>query len=213
MRDEETGSWWQQVTGEAIYGALKGQRLRPVQHDELTFATWKREQPQGRVLKPDEHAASADKYESADWEERMQRVKVATTTAKDALLDQRELVVGIEISGAAKAYPLSALVTQSPVLDTLGGVPVLIVVADDHKSVRAYESTVDGRKLEFFKQMGVATLQLVDAQTGSAWDFTGKCVNGALAGRQLQKISILEDYWFDWKTYHPNTSVYKLGAR
>jgi Protein of unknown function (DUF3179) len=38
MRDEETGSWWQQVTGEAIQGPLKGQRLRPVFHDELTFA-------------------------------------------------------------------------------------------------------------------------------------------------------------------------------
>jgi hypothetical protein len=29
MRDEETGSWWQQVSGEAIHGPLKGRRLRP----------------------------------------------------------------------------------------------------------------------------------------------------------------------------------------
>jgi hypothetical protein len=28
----------QQVTGEAIYGPLKGQKLRPFFHDELTFA-------------------------------------------------------------------------------------------------------------------------------------------------------------------------------
>ena len=41
MRDEETGSWWQQVTGEAIYGPLKGQKLQPFFHDELTFALWK----------------------------------------------------------------------------------------------------------------------------------------------------------------------------
>jgi len=47
MRDEETGSWWQQVTGEAILGPLKGQRLTPVFHDELTFATWKRENLKG----------------------------------------------------------------------------------------------------------------------------------------------------------------------
>jgi hypothetical protein len=24
---------------------------------------------------------------------------------------------------------------------------------------------------------------------------------------------LLEDYWFDWKTYNPNTQVYLLGDR
>ena len=42
MQDEETGSWWQQATGDAILGPLAGQSLAPVDYDELTFATWKR---------------------------------------------------------------------------------------------------------------------------------------------------------------------------
>ena len=58
MKDEETGSWWQQVTGEAIFGPLKGQHLKPVFLDELTFGTWKREEPNGRVLRPDEQIAA-----------------------------------------------------------------------------------------------------------------------------------------------------------
>jgi len=32
-------------------------------------------------------------------------------------------------------------------------------------------------------------------------------------GRQLQKVAVLNDYWFDWKTYHPSTAVYELGER
>ena len=48
MRDEETGTWWQQVSGEAILGPLKGHKLREVFHDEVTFALWKQEQPHGR---------------------------------------------------------------------------------------------------------------------------------------------------------------------
>ena len=48
MRDEETGSWWQQVTGEAISGPLKGRRLEPVPQDELSFAVWKGEHGEGR---------------------------------------------------------------------------------------------------------------------------------------------------------------------
>ena len=43
MRDEETGSWWQQVSGECIFGELKGRKLKLFDHDELTYATWKRE--------------------------------------------------------------------------------------------------------------------------------------------------------------------------
>ena len=47
MQDEETGSWWQQVTGEAILGPLKGKRLTLVDADQLTFSTWKSEAPNG----------------------------------------------------------------------------------------------------------------------------------------------------------------------
>ena len=54
MQDEATGSWWQQITGEAIFGSSKGQRLKPVPHDELSFALWKLEHPYGRVLRPDD---------------------------------------------------------------------------------------------------------------------------------------------------------------
>ena len=41
MRDEETGSWWQQVTGKAIHGPLQGHQLKSVFHDEISFAIWK----------------------------------------------------------------------------------------------------------------------------------------------------------------------------
>jgi len=213
MRDEETGTWWQQVTGEAILGPLKGRRLRSVFHDELTFGVWKRERPHGRVLRPDEQVVSAGKYAPADWEERVAKAPVTTSQNVDASLEPRALVIGISINGASKAYPFDALVRQNPILDNVGGTPIFIVVGDDKKSVRAYERLVDGRNLEFFVKPDASPLQLVDADTGSEWDFTGEAKEGPLAGRQLQKIAVLSDYWFDWKAYHPNTTVYKLGAR
>src|SRR5678809_1679520 len=60
MRDEETGSWWQQVSGQAIAGPLKGKQLRSVFCDEVSFGVWKHEQPNGRVLKPDPSVAAKD---------------------------------------------------------------------------------------------------------------------------------------------------------
>ena len=98
MRDEETGSWWQQVTGEAIQGPLKGQKLRPFFHDELTFGLWKQEKPKGRVLRPDESIERAGEYAPANWEERMAHVPVTTSVALDKTLESRALIAGVTVN-------------------------------------------------------------------------------------------------------------------
>jgi hypothetical protein len=214
MRDEETGSWWQQVTGEAILGPLKGHHLKPVLHDEISFAIWKSEKPDGRVLRPDVRIEAAKEYAPANWEERMNRVPVPAQVNKaDQGLEPRTLVVGVTLNGATKAYPLTTVQKQSPIIDNIGGVSVVILLGEDNRSVRAFERTVDGRKVEFFAKPGTLRLQLIDAETGSQWDFSGRATSGPLAGRQLKKIAVLEDYWFDWKTYNPSTTVYQIGPR
>ena len=213
MRDEETGSWWQQVTGEAIQGPLKGQKLRSFFHDELTFGMWKQEKPKGRVLRPDESIERAGKYAPANWEEDMSRVPVTTSARLDNALGPRTLIVGVTVNDASRAYPFDAVVKQSPIIDELGRVPILIVLGDDKKSVRVFDRTLDSRNLELLMKPDVSPLRLVDAETGSEWDFSGKAVCGPLAGKQLTKIPVLNDYWFDWKTYHPDTTTYQLGNR
>ena len=213
MRDEETGSWWQQVSGEAIQGPMKGQRLRSVFHDELTFGLWKSEKPQGRVLRPDEQIAKAGKYVPSNWEDRVAAMPVTTSAALDKSIEPRRLVIGLTINGVSKAYPFDALVKQKLILDRVGGDSIFILVGDDRKSVRAYERKVDGRELEFFVKPNADSLTVVDAETGSEWNFTGQATGGALKGKQLKKVAVLNDYWFDWQTYHPKTLVYELGDR
>jgi len=212
MRDVETGSWWQQVTGEAIQGPLKGQRLETVFHDELTFGLWKREQPEGRVLKPNEAIAAAGKYAPANWEEGMTARPVTTSFAYDKSIAPRTLVVGVTVNDVSKAYPFTAIVKQELILDDVGGVPMFLVIGEDKKSVRAFERKVDGRILEFLKTNPPSTL-FVDAETGSSWDFSGRALAGPLKDKQLTKLPVLNDYWFDWQTYHPKTLVYELGNR
>jgi hypothetical protein len=211
MKDEETGSWWQQVSGEAIFGPLKGRHLKPVFLDELTFGAWKREEPQGRVLRPDERIATSGEYAPPDWEDRMLRVPVATQV-KAPVLDNRELVLGITIDDASIAYPVTALQKQNPIIDKLGVTPLLIVLDEDGKSIRAFKRTVEAQEREFFLKPNSSPLRLIDDK-GTEWDFTGTALNGTLTGKQLTRIAVLKDYWFDWKTYNPKTGVYTLGER
>ena len=143
----------------------------------------------------------------------MARVPVTTSAALDKSVAPRTLVIGLMVNGLSKAYPFAALLKQSLILDDLGGVPIFIVLGDDKRSVRAFERLVDGRKLEFFVKANSAVLTLVDPESGSEWDFTGRAVSGSLNGKQLKKLAVLNDYWFDWMTYHPQTTMYELGSR
>ena len=211
MRDEETGTWWQQVSGKAIQGPLKGKQLKGVFHDEISFSIWKREQPQGRVLKPDERILASNQYAKPDWEARVGGMRVVEGTDIDQRLAPRTLVIGVSVDGKSVAYPLTALQKQSPIIDMVGSVPIVVVLGDDKRSVRAFERTVDGRRLEFFQKTENNQFQLIDAETGSTWNFEGKAIAGPLSGRQLKKVFVLEDYWFDWRIYHPDTTIYTLG--
>lgn len=208
MRDEETGSWWQQVSGEAILGPLKGRRLTRVPMDEIAFALWKREQPGGRVLRPDPRVTK--RYASADWEAGIAKLPVASPI-RDRRLDLRELIVGVVANGHAKAYRTTDVQQQNPIIDTLGGTPIVIVA--EGQSVRAFSRIVDGKPLDLFARPDATSITLVDAGTGSEWDVAGRAIRGPLAGRQLQRIEILRDYWFDWRGYHSDTLIYTAGLR
>jgi hypothetical protein len=210
MRDDQTGSWWQQVSGEAIQGPLKGRRLTAVVHDEVSFRIWRAERPGGRVLKADPRRK--DDYESADWERLMKKVRTVTPVVKGDPLPPRTVVVGVSLNGRAKAYAFPRLREETPVLDTLGGVPIVLVVGDDQKSIRVFERAVDGRRLELLAKAGAQPLRLLDAETGSEWDFSGRAVAGPLAGRQLTKVKSLKEYWFDWQIYQPATTIYDRPA-
>jgi hypothetical protein len=92
-------------------------------------------------------------------------------------------------------------------------VPLLLVVGEDGRSVRAFERTLDGRELHFFARPGPPPLRLLDGETGSEWSFAGEALSGPLAGQKLPKVYVLKDYWFDWKSYNPKTEIYRLRIR
>jgi hypothetical protein len=205
MQDDQTGSWWQQVSGEAILGPLKGRRLTLLPFDQLTFALWREESPRGRVLAPVDAVAAANRYARADWEQRM--TKTPAPRSADRQLEPRTLVIGVEVGGASRAYPLAGISAVGVVLDEIGGTAIAIVRAPDGRSTRVFDRTVDGRPLELIAKADASPFRLADADTGSEWTFAGVAVSGPLTGRQLARLPFLEEYWFDWKTYHPSTDV------
>lgn len=204
MEDLETGSWWQQVTGRAISGPLSGRALTPLLHDEVTFGLWRSEHPGTRVLGLD----AAGSEIKATWEDSTSKAAVVTPVRADDPLPPRTLVVGVAIGDTARAYPRETLAATRVILDELGDTPVAIVEADDKHSVRVFSRRLGDQTADLLLKVNAAPVRFIDEHTGSEFDFTGRAVTGPLAGRQLARVAHLSDYWFDWREYHPNTSIY-----
>jgi Protein of unknown function (DUF3179) len=209
MRDEQTGSIWQQSTGQAIFGPLKGSQLELIHSDELTFNLWRKEQPQGLVLKPDSPYASD--YETKDWEKHIEKTHVVIDTAKSGIAPH-ELMLGVTTSGSSKAYPVKTILAAGLIQDQIAGEPVLILVGPDKASMRMFQARVSD-DLTFVPTQdagqpgGEGVIQ--DAQTASVWNFQGCAIEGKLAGQCLKQLDSNKDYWFDWMNHHPGSAVFR----
>lgn len=200
MRDEETGSFWQQVSGACISGPLAGARLERVHGDELYLRQLAAEAPAATVLvgQP-EHA---EDY-VADWEQEIAALPTVVDTS-DTPLPPRALVAGIEVGGHARAYLEEELRATPLVLDELGGTPIVLWL-EGTRALRVFDRRLDGTVLRLEPDGAGGA---IDASSGSRFDFRGCATTGPWAGRCLAPIAMLWDYWFDWHEYHPDTSVH-----
>jgi hypothetical protein len=219
MRDEETGTYWQQISGLAVAGALKGRQLPFVASDELTFDLWRAEHPQGTVLRDSNKYKSG--YSAMDWEIKMQKTPTVLSY-REAGLKPRDLMLGIHAFGASRAFPFERVIREKLVQDRVGAEPVLLVVGPDAQSVRAFRQRIPGiagAAPEFYRtveekapaQLDAASAfapLLMDAATGSRWNFQGCAVDGKAKGTCLERVEVIKDYWFDWRHYNLRTSVY-----
>jgi hypothetical protein len=218
MRDEETGSYWQQISGLAISGPLKGRQLTLVLSDELTFATWRAEEPEGTVLK--NVAKYASEYEAKDWDVRMGR-QTAVIQFPEHGMKSRELILGIQAAGASRAFLYDRVIKEKLVKEYVGDQAVLIVVGPDGQSVRAFRDRIPGvdgvpdfyrmtaNKLSVLKSSAL----MMDAAAGSEWNFQGCAISGKATAACLERIPMLKDYWFDWRNYHPKTAIWGTTTR
>ncbi len=206
MRDEQTGTYWQQISGLAISGPMAGRHLTLVPSDELNFATWKAEEPQGAVL--NDLPKYSSEYAAKNWDVRMKKQKVVIDFPEHGM-KPRDLMLGIQAFGASRAFPYEKVIQEKLVSDRVGMEPVLLVAANDNESVRAFRNRVQGTggPSDFYR-IAEADALMMDAQSGSKWDFQGCAVTGKLKGYCLERISMLKDYWFDWRNYNPGTTVY-----
>ena len=203
MYDRETDSLWSQVSGHAIYGTHDGSQLTILPALMTTWSSWLAEHPETKTLdKNGRQEYRFDPYEPYYGDD---SIGLFGRSVNDERLDAKELVIGVNMEGHAKAYPFSSL-SESPVLnDEVNGVPLLVVFGSESRSAAVFNRTVNGLALTFEMERG----RLTDVETGSAWSsVTGHAIEGKLAGMRLSAIPAITLFWFAWADFYPDTYVH-----
>ena len=204
FEDESTKSWWQQATGLAIAGPLKGHRLTEIPSRQASLASWLRMHPNSTILQPDT-SFQKDYDDLADYDKGT--VKSHLEKRDSASWKMKSWVVGIRANGLEKAYDWNDLLKEFFIQDTIGRHPVLLLLEKDTLSFHAYNRIIQNRTL-FFIQDQVADL-LTDSNTHSIWTGNGHCISGSLKDTQLDTLSAYQEFWHSWKQFHPNTTQFK----
>jgi|GEM_PF-2628592 len=149
MVDRQTSTYWWQVTGRGIVGALAGAELSVLPSVTTTWEQWRLDEPGTRVLSRD--LGFRRDYERNPFVGYAERVNAGNTPfpVNDGALNDGRLapatqVIAIEVGNDAAAVPAAELVDE--LLLTVGGIEH-VIEPDGSGGARAYAITGDGSRI------------------------------------------------------------------
>jgi len=218
MWDRQTESWWQQLTGEAVVGALTGTKLEALPSQTLSWSDFKERYPDGDVLSRDtghDRDYGANPYEGYDTADQQ---PFLLDGEADRRLPPKERVAAAFVGDEVAVVPFPRLARERVVNAEVGGRPLVFLfkpgvrsaldagAINDSKDVgtaAAFERTLDGRELELRAEGD----GFVDREGGSRFDITGRAVSGPLEGRRLPQVRHDQQFWFALAAFVPDARI------
>ena len=189
FQDAATGSWWQQATGKAVAGPLKGATIKELPSRQLTLAEWLREYPNSAVMQPDtsfkRNYANLAGYDNGT-------IKSGLEKRDSASWKRKSWIIGVINKNASKAYDWNKLVNVKVINDSVQDLPVLLTLEKDMASFHVYDRLVNGAILHFEKGNNDV---FIDENTHSTWNMDGLCIDGAMKGEKLNPVQSYQEFW------------------
>jgi hypothetical protein len=127
-------------------------------------------------------------------------------------LEDSELVLGLNINGDIRAYPLQILVWHEVVNDEVGGVPVAVTYCPLCFTNQVFNRTIDdGQEVVEFGTSGKlynSNLVMYDRTSKSLWSQAmAEGIVGKYAGSKLERVPFDIVYWKEWKQLYPDSKI------
>ena len=150
----------------------------------------------------------ADRVMSADAMF-LQPTTIEHVSVQDIGLDTSMIVIGTEINGESKAYPLNVVGYHHQIRDSIGGVPVMITYCTVCRTGRIWDPIIDGTN-ETFRLVGMDHFNAMfeDHSTGSWWrQANGEAITGSSKGKMLKEYPVFQKTIAEWKRRYPKSLV------
>lgn len=215
MYDRGTNTLWKQFLGEPVVGPLADSdiKLELLPSVVTTWGEWVTAHPDTTVLDietglyPPELYLPESHPRSPYYSYRVTSETMFPVWQHSDLLPAKAQVLGLNVNGHAKAYPLSVLAQEPVVNDSVGGQNVVVVTEGAFPGARAY---VRGSyTFSLAPSEGEEEAIILLDQEGRRWRMEEDgLVQVAQPSERLQRLPSHNAYWFGWYAFYPATKVY-----
>ena len=146
MKDEETGTFWDHMTGRAVYGPLVGETLEvDAGLVQTTVGQLLDAQPDAMITISDQAIRTDDQMKVggllAGVRGRLNRMFQSTVAEDDTRLPQMDLGIGIWSGDDARYYPLDVVRAEGRfLLDDFAGSRVVVLIDPENFVLTAFET-------------------------------------------------------------------------
>ncbi len=209
------GEEWVEFTGQSISDRAPDSRnLEPYPVVLCSWEAWQTAFPYTHILfssgrKPDLFEGYYSNNRAGLYPERQE----------DTRLSPKEPVVGLNIDDRLSVWSIRALEKESVLNLGKRKDRRLLLYEEASGAVCAYNPRVQGQTLTFHvkdkrgtqnEDEGYQPMLLEDKETSSVWQpISGKCLEGALKGENLDRVSISNGFWFVWERFHPSAVLFE----
>jgi len=224
LMTNDDGSGFVQFIGQAVVGPLAGWTLQPIPVITTTWAAWKLAYPDTEVMSI-EGGSEFDVFERYYASDRN---GIHSLNPTDKRLYGKDVVLGLDIKGKAKAFSYPGLIEQPLIEEELGRTAILVLQERASATAVAFSRTLNGRTLTFNginknprRSSAEATASgegeredyepwlIEDTQTKSTWRaISGECIKGEMKGERLEMLPAMTGFWFAWSRFYPDTDLF-----
>ena len=180
MYDQETDSYWNQLTGQAIVGTLTGKTLERVPIIPTTWGDWKAKHPDTLLLSEGTGVKGNRDYSYNPYLSYFNSPEETFGTKKDdRRLLPKELVFPVTIGEGSKVYSNERVKDAKLIIDNVGGEDIVVVWDESLETVRIFFT--EGKDVSDY------TIEQLE---------------------ELKPYETFITYWFSWVAFNPETQVY-----
>jgi len=200
------GTLWSALSGLAFDGPRKGQHLERIPSMMTDWGFWLMLHPESTAY----NLFDGKKYPQAKLPAELSAEAKESMSQADSRLAPLANVLGVEIGGRTKAYPLDGPGDRACFTDELAGQSIAVFWYKPTRSAVVYASKLGGRNLTLYADdISPETAPFKDKQTGTRWTLAGRAVDGPLKGQELTWVPSVQCRWYAWAAEYPGTEVYR----